>query len=433
MNLLTSLELWGALFGMAAAIIIAFIYRHWENHNRSILLLSEFLAVVSIAVLGDMIGWLAEGKSVVIALSATVCSYIASYLILVIYEDIIAFFANSNTENSMYKRLRWYPKLVRAVFVIETILILVSVVTGDAFSVFYYDASAVYHRGNNFMITQIPGILLVLGFIPFLVSAQKQVPQEIFLPLLSFPLLGVPGAILTVKTGLPLRNICFIISLFFIVIGFLYYNYRLRINNEIEIYRMEQEIVNLQIQPHFLYNVLNEIYYLCKKDPDLAQEAIADFSDYLRENLETIKSEHMVPFEKEIEHTEHYLRLEKLRYEERLDVIWNLEETDFSIPPLVLETIVENAVKHSVAKSRNGGSITITSKKTKDHGKEEMLISVEDRRFDTEGNSGMYGGEDKSTHIGIENAEKRLESLCGGTITMTKTEHGSVVEIRIPV
>ncbi len=122
LNILTALELWGALFGVAASITIAAIYRHFESHNRSILLLSEFLAVVSIAVLGDMIGWFAEGKSVKIAFMATICSYIASYLILVVYEDIIAYFANRDNENSMYQKISWYPKLVRPLHFLQQLM-----------------------------------------------------------------------------------------------------------------------------------------------------------------------------------------------------------------------------------------------------------------------------------------------------------------------
>ncbi|MEG1774484.1 MAG: histidine kinase, partial [Oscillospiraceae bacterium] len=99
-----------------------------------------------------------------------------------------------------------------------------------------------------------------------------------------------------------------------------------------------------QIQPHFLYNVLNSIYYLCASDPLAAQGAISDFSDYLRTNLDALKQESPIGFDEELRHVRTYLALEKTRYDEMLTVSFDIRCESFRMPALCLQMLVENAV-----------------------------------------------------------------------------------------
>ena len=101
-----------------------------------------------------------------------------------------------------------------------------------------------------------------------------------------------------------------------------------------------------QISPHYIYNSLQSISGLCTTDPAKAQKAIEVFSGYLRGNLESLTQEELIPFTRELEHTQAYLELEQLSGLRRFVAEYDLKVTDFMLPPLVLQPVVENAVKH---------------------------------------------------------------------------------------
>ncbi len=181
-----------------------------------------------------------------------------------------------------------------------------------------------------------------------------------------------------------------------------------------------------QLQPHFLYNTLNTIYFLCDKDPEKAQEAISRFSDYLRQNLDSLTNSELIPFSAELEHTDTYLWIEKLRFEERLEIIYDVQCTNFKLPVLTLQPIVENAVKHGICAQEDGGSITISSAETPDS--YEITVTDNGVGFDTSAELST----DKS-HNGIKNVKNRLEGTCGGTIEITSVPgEGTKAVIRIP-
>ena len=89
-----------------------------------------------------------------------------------------------------------------------------------------------------------------------------------------------------------------------------------------------------QIQPHFLYNSLNSIYYFCDKDPQAAKKAISDFSDYLRGSMDSLTRRTPIPFYKGLQHIKNYLTLEKIRFEDTLEIEWDIQTEDFMIPAL---------------------------------------------------------------------------------------------------
>ena len=114
--------------------------------------------------------------------------------------------------------------------------------------------------------------------------------------------------------------------------------------------KIQIELIMSQIQPHFVFNSLTTIRYLCRNDVPLAIEALGKFTKYLRQNLDSIASENLVPFSEELEHTKTYLWLEKLRFGKDLRVEYSIDSQSFKVPPLSLQPIVENAVKHGVTK-----------------------------------------------------------------------------------
>ena len=181
-----------------------------------------------------------------------------------------------------------------------------------------------------------------------------------------------------------------------------------------------------QIQPHFLYNSLTTVMDLCDRDPKQAKAAIADFAGYLRGNLSSLKVENLISFGTELEHIEKYLRLEKLRFQDELEVVYDIQTRDFMLPALSVQPLVENAVKHGVGQKIGGGTVTINTTETED----EYIICVTDDGVGfTEGEYSDDGG----THVGIENIKKRLDMMINARLEIeSKTGEGTKACILIP-
>ena len=171
--------------------------------------------------------------------------------------------------------------------------------------------------------------------------------------------------------------------------------------------KMSDERVMLmmsQMRPHFLYNVLNSIYYLCEKDPETAQKAVGDFAEYLRTNLDSVEKDRVVDFSEELSHIKRYLSLEKMRFEEELQVEYDIRAVDFRIPVLTLQPIVENAVKHGITKKEGGGTVRISSAEKRN-----------------------------SSHIGIQSVEERLRTISHAKLLIQSREGiGTIVTITVP-
>ena len=115
-----------------------------------------------------------------------------------------------------------------------------------------------------------------------------------------------------------------------------------------ELYQARVQIMVSQIRPHFMYNALSSIAILCKLEPETAYKATITFSDYLRENMDSLKQTAPVPFTKELEHLKKYLYIEKLRFSDMLNIEYDITAEDFEIPLLFVQPLVENAIKHGV-------------------------------------------------------------------------------------
>ena len=194
--------------------------------------------------------------------------------------------------------------------------------------------------------------------------------------------------------------------------------------------RQQQEIANqrasiavLQMRPHFIYNTMTSIYYLCDQDSKLAQQVTLDFTTYLRKNFTAIVSSDTIPFSEELEHTRAYLAVEQAQFEGGLFVDYDTPHTQFHVPPLTLQPLVENAVKHGMDPDSDPLHICVRTRKT-DSGSE---IVVEDN------GSGFEPADDGKPHIAIGNIEERLEMMCGGRLTiMPREDGGTVAKVTIP-
>ncbi|WP_051199844.1 sensor histidine kinase [Butyrivibrio sp. FCS006] len=209
------------------------------------------------------------------------------------------------------------------------------------------------------------------------------------------------------------------------------------INDQTELYYMKEaenaklklDILQAQIQPHFLFNSLTTIKQLCVKDPEKASEAIETFIVYLRHNMDSLTAEKPIDFSRELEHVKGYLELQKLRFGEDLCVKYDLEFTNFKIPTLALQPIVENAVTYGIRKSENGqGTVTI---KTQKIGNTVEVIVKDD-------GPGFVPEDVKDTknraHIGIVNVRERVENIAGGELIIdSEIGKGTKAIIKLPL
>lgn len=181
-----------------------------------------------------------------------------------------------------------------------------------------------------------------------------------------------------------------------------------------------------QIQPHFLYNSLTSVMDLCDRDPKQAKAAIADFSDYLRGNLASLKTVDLISFRTELAHIEKYLRLEKLRFQDELEVAYDIQTQDFMLPALSVQPLIENAVKHGLGKKIGGGTVCIHTIETES----EYIIRIMDNGIGFVEDEYADAG---TTHVGIENTRKRLEMMISARLEIeSKKGEGTTASILIP-
>lgn len=196
------------------------------------------------------------------------------------------------------------------------------------------------------------------------------------------------------------------------------------VSQQREIAHQRASIMVLQMRPHFIYNAMMSIYYLCAKDSKKAQQVTMDFTTYLRKNFTAIASEDTIPFSDELEHTRAYLAVEQVQFEDSLFVEYDTPHKNFRLPPLTLQPIVENAVKHGMDPEYAPLRIIIRTRET-DSGSE---IIVEDN-----GPGFAPADDEREPHIALANIRQRLEMMCGGKLTIRPREGGgTAVTVIIP-
>lgn len=199
--------------------------------------------------------------------------------------------------------------------------------------------------------------------------------------------------------------------------------------------RLEGAWLQSQIQPHFIFNTLNSIGALGLEDFSKMQELLEAFSHYLRLSFDFHNTKPVIPLEQELALVRSYLYIEKQRFGERLNVEWDVNSTlKFSLPPLTIQPLVENAVQHGVTQRIGGGTIQIRIESKaeyiqvtiQDDGKgmtEEKAVQFINRVRQT----------DKRTGVGLTNIDRRLKQLYGqGLIITSAPEQGTTVAFHIP-
>ena len=211
-----------------------------------------------------------------------------------------------------------------------------------------------------------------------------------------------------------------ILSMFVII---LYAQIEQYVGQQREFVNQRANIMVLQMRPHFIYNAMMSIYYLCAQNPKKAQEVTLDFTTYLRKNFTAIAKEDIIPFSDELEHTRAYLAIEQVQFEDSLLVEYDTPHKNFRLPPLTLQPIVENAVKHGMDPENTPLCISIQTRQT-DYGSEIVIA---------DNGSGFEPAVACEPHSALANIKQRLEMMCGGKITIRPREGGgTAITVIIP-
>jgi len=184
---------------------------------------------------------------------------------------------------------------------------------------------------------------------------------------------------------------------------------------------LELKTIKSHINPHFIFNALNSIRALIDENPSRARNAITELSNILRSSMQAEKLE-TVPFEKELSIVKDYLALEYIRFEDRLRIEYEIDEDtlDQPVPPMMLQTLVENAIKHGISKQLRGGIIKIVSDfRNNSH---ELVVQ----------NTGHLNGGMNVDGFGLASTQNRLQLLFGEKANFTiRQVNGNLVEARV--
>ncbi len=239
----------------------------------------------------------------------------------------------------------------------------------------------------------------------------------------SFPItaallgMAVPGLDLM---GAGLTIMCLII--FF---GFQSDMERELLNKQVELSASKVSLLMEQIHPHFIYNSLQQIALLCDEDALEVKEAIYNFSGYLRKNFESLTNEGMISFDKEMEHVDMFVKLAMINPARKFEVRKDFKVTNFFLPALTIQPLVENAVQYGVGMGTGGGKIEIQTREEKSY----ITISVSD---DGSGLENQMATQKKHKSVGMENVRMRLKLMCDGKMEFLQTKEGTKVIVRIP-
>ena len=272
----------------------------------------------------------------------------------------------------------------------------------------------------------ISAILLVYNIVVIILEFRKEKKKNLLIPII-LTVLVVTGILIDIFSQYPGTHRVDYVTIMIVASTIFYYIW-LHIQF---VYRHEKDLLAQQkiqialsqIKPHFIYNTLNAIQDIDGM-PEQAQNAIVDFSKYLRENLDFLTASNLIPFSKEMEHVKKYVSLEKLRFGDKINIEFDIQTPDFLIPSLSLQMIVENAIKHGITKKYEGGSVKVSTYEKN----EKYFIVVED--------DGVGFDVDKvigETHLGFKNSRERLSHFVNGNLVVeSEINKGTKVTVIIP-
>lgn len=400
------------LLGLAAAVIMPNSDR-WSK--RFFITFFSILLLYSTISIADMI--LTSSSSDMI-LPLKIIYYFETLLALILYPMLTAYLLHCCGESLIHSRL------FRAAVILSVICFILMNFSPFTTWFYYFTPINQFHRGPLYITVIILMDSIMVLNLAGVIQRREKLSKKYFYAYL---------------IGIVPLTIALFIHLFVSVFMFLGFGFAIcafsmfgiiqsdqidqNLRQQREIANQRANIMVLQMRPHFIHNTMTSIYYLCGQDPKKAQQVTLDFNTYLRKNFTAIASEDPVPFSEELEHTRAYLAVEQAQFENQLFVDFDTPHITFRVPPLTLQPIVENAVKHGMDPDSEPLHISIRTRKT-DSGS-EIIVENTGSDFTPLDNS--------EPHVALQNIRQRLKMMCGGKLkVMPRDGGGTIVKVVIP-
>lgn len=444
-----SMELWGAIICL---IFAAFIFIGETKSSRWGRIMMALLLLMFVLLVSDSAAWFYRSKPGTVAYWAVRISnylvfalnYAIGYVFMLDLEVLLA---------AKNERLApWFRRCMIGVCLTGFLLVTISQFTGFLYT---FDETNTYHRAGGYLVICAVALVMVLMMIGAASYYHLKKHLKSVAPLLTvFVLVLLATIIQTLLYGISLVNLAMTVGV--LIMFFSYEKERAALSSErrerllenglnlmkqkamlaqkdaemarinTQLLEERTQIMLSQIQPHFIYNALSAISFLCIKDPAKAKETIDNFAIYLRTNLNSLKTDHLVSFEQELQHTKAYLFIEKTRFGDDLRIQYDIGPADFILPSLSLQPLAENAVRHGICGREDGGTLTIRTERKNGN----IIISVID---DGIGFDATVKPQDGKVHVGMENVIQRVRTLCGGDVVIDSAPgFGTTATISLP-
>ena len=451
-----ALLLWGCIFSLIAALCM-FMNKNFEREKKRWMLYMLFTCAVLL--LSDALAWGYRGGGgtaayYMVRISNFLVFFMSDVLLFLFHGYVCSYLFGEQKEESLPKiricTVRWIAYIGMAMVILSQ------------HTHWYYeiDAQNFYHRNTAFFLSLAIPFLGMLLDLSLMLQYRKNISRNILVSMISYLVLPIVAVIIqSFYYGISLINIAISISMLVMFIEAIVEQGKKLTEQErklvlqdlelatqerklaeqsLELARQEHQLaeqkteltdrriasMKSQIRTHFIFNVLGSISTYCKIDPAKADEALTRFARYLRRNMRYMEETGLIPFQEEMKQLQDYVALEQMRFQDLVEYGEDLEVTDFQIPPLTVQPLVENAIKHGLAEHGRKGMVCVLSRKEAG----AIVIEVID-----DGVGFSMEELEKSDSLGIQNVRYRLEHMVGGTLDYESVPgEGTRAMIRIP-
>ena len=298
------------------------------------------------------------------------------------------------------------------------------IVTQFTNAIYYFTNENEFVRGDFYWVLIVPILAMIIANLIEIILSRKVLSKRYFIAFLVYliPLLVVMTLQIFISVFILIVVAISIsaLSMFGIIVADqLEQNTR----QQKEIADQRASIAVLQMRPHFIYNTMTSIYYLCEQDPKKAQQVTLDFTTYLRKNFNAITGKEPIPFAEELEHTRAYLDVVKAQFEDNLIVELDTPHTLFRMPPLTLQPLVENSVKYGLnVDSTEPLNVSVRTQKVEGG----SLLTVSDT------GPGISNVDNGEPHLALNNIRERIFAINGKLTICSNEKGGTIIQIYIP-
>ncbi|MBR1748143.1 MAG: histidine kinase [Clostridia bacterium] len=401
---------------MVLGIVLSAIIPTLDKWNkRYFIALFTALLLLSVTCLLALIFWYDPTK-------ATVEKVV--YILEDLFLPLVVFMPTVFLLHSCGERFKRGPLSITVMALLGVYLVMV--IVAQFTDVFYsVTEDNQFIRGKLWALSMAPMVAIMLLNVVALIRRRKKLSQKYFIGLFVYMIPMMIAMIIHMFISIEVFVVAGIALFALVMYGFILTdNVEKYMRQQREIAHQQASIMVLQMRPHFIYNSMMGIYYLCDQNPKKAKQVTLDFTTYLRKNFAAIASEDTIPFVDELEHTRAYLAVEQAQFEDSLFVEFDTPHTFFRLPPLTLQPIVENAVVHGMRNSNAAIHVSVTTRKTDT----AIEIIVEDD------GPGFATSDNNEPHIALNNIRQRLELMCHGILTTSQRDGGGTsVKVTIPL